>query len=325
MKRLTYQFSGVGEDFGPRSDGLVTGHTWENEAHALTVADALSGLKWQDGDDVPGSYNDVICIDGIVSSVPPHHASGGINPGSKFWSPKPWLYDVMSPEMVNNPNYFTRNIVFLGRRASHDANGWPPSMIDNFVTVVLEEEQRIGRRVVLTQHGDFQSNRSDAGAIAHGLIQQRYLERTGRTMQLNHAPRLWRTTADAEAREFPDTRVAPLSWRIPKGTPVYAVGHAPNMAGNGTFRMGVASSNPERIVFLRGSQLELLPSTELPARIARVVNETLAGRDPFAVKTVEVIKEVEVPTGLTQQDVQRGVEAERERIAQAEADRIRNT
>lgn len=320
MKRLTYQFSGVGEDFGPRSDGLVTGHTWENGAHALTVADAMSGLKWQDGDDVPGSYNDVICIDGIVSSVPAHHASGGINPGSKFWAPKPWLFDLMSREMVNNPNYFTRNIVFLGRRASHDANGWPPAMIDNFVTIVLEEEKRIGRQVVLTQHGDFQTNRSDAGDIAHKLIQQRYLERTGKHMKLKYTPGLFRTTAEAECREMPATS-SPVVARIPKGSPVFVIGDTFDQAG--WFRLGIVGSDPERLLFLRSSQLELV-SNKIYDPIATVVNNVLAGRPALPQgETVEVIKEV--PTGLTQQDLQKAVSAERERIATAEANRIRKT
>jgi hypothetical protein len=178
MIRQTFTFTGAGEDFGPRSFGLVTAHTTESPYNKLSVSDAVVLARWQDRPDILGSYNDLICIDGILSTVPASHASGGINPASLDWHPEAWLYEVMSPEMVRNPNYFTRNVSFMGSKLWFDNNGWPPAMIDNFVTVMLEEEARMGRPAVLTDHEDFQTNRSDAGPIAHSLISQRYLQRT---------------------------------------------------------------------------------------------------------------------------------------------------
>lgn len=177
MKRVIFQMHGEGEDFGPRADGLVTAHSTESDPTLLTVADAFRLATWQDRDDILGSYNDLICIDGIVSCVPPSHASGGINPASQDWDPEPWLFEVMAPEMVRNPNYFTRNVSFMGQRAYFDKNGWPPELIDNFVTVWLEEDIRTGGRNQLTHHEDFQANRSDAGPIADRLIKARYAAR----------------------------------------------------------------------------------------------------------------------------------------------------
>lgn len=171
-----YKFTGAGEDFGPRSDGMVTFHTWESDPVKTTVADAMAGLVWQDGDDVLGSYNRVVCFDGVISAVPDDHASGGINPGSAFWNPKAWLYTVLDADEIANPNYFTLNICARGQRAYYDLHGWPPSIIDGMAQSWIDEEKRIGRKVVPTNHADFQTNRSDAGAIAMALIKKRYAE-----------------------------------------------------------------------------------------------------------------------------------------------------
>jgi hypothetical protein len=175
----TYRFSGAGEDFGPRADGMVTLHTWESHPTANKVADMMDDLRWQDGDAVAGSYNRVICSDGVISAVPDHHASGGINPGSPYWSPKAWLYTVLDRDEVANPNYFTLNLAAAGQRAYYDLNGWPPSIVDGFARSIIEEEQRIGRKVVLTNHLDFQTNRTDAGLKVTALVKARYAELTG--------------------------------------------------------------------------------------------------------------------------------------------------
>jgi hypothetical protein len=175
----TYRFSGAGEDFGPRADGMVTLHTWENGPTDNTVAGMMNDLAWQDGDTVPGSYNRVICIDGVISAVPDHHASGAINPSSPAWAPKAWLYTVLDRDEVNNPNYFTLNLCAAGQRGYYDLNGWPPSIVDGFARSIIEEEQRIGRRVVITNHLDFQTNRTDAGLKVTALVKARYAELTG--------------------------------------------------------------------------------------------------------------------------------------------------
>jgi hypothetical protein len=172
----TYRFSGLGEDFGPRASGIVTLHTWEGPYNALTVADGIELLKWQDDGTVLGSYNRVCCVDGVISAVPDDHASGGINPGSRAWAPKAWLYNFLDADEIANPNFFTLNLVALGSKAWFDANEWPPQIIDGFARSIIEEEKRIGGPVVVTNHSDFQTNRSDAGQKAMDLTMARYAE-----------------------------------------------------------------------------------------------------------------------------------------------------
>lgn len=179
----TYRFTGAGEDFGPRSFGMVTGHTWEGPYNALTVEDGLAMLAWQDADDVLGSYNRVCAVDGVISAVPDHRASGGINPASSFWAPKAWLREHFSAEEIANPNYFTLNVVALGRRSWFDTNGWPDEIIDGMARSWIDDERRVGRRLVWTSHSDFQSNRSDCGAICTALVKKRYAQLTGTAPQ----------------------------------------------------------------------------------------------------------------------------------------------
>ena len=172
----TYTFTGKGEDFGPRADGIVTLHTTEvTDPLKTTVRDALALARWQDRDDILGSYGRLICTDGVVRTVPDDHASGGINPSSEYFKPRTWLYDFLPREEVHNPNYFTLNLAAMGRKEYFDANGWPARIIDGFARSVIEEEKRIGRGVVVTNHADFQpGNRSDAGQICIDLVLKRY-------------------------------------------------------------------------------------------------------------------------------------------------------
>jgi hypothetical protein len=174
----TYRFSGLGEDFGPRKgSGLVILHTTEGDGSKVTVADALALAKWQDADDVAGSYNRLIAVDGVVSTVPDDHAAGGVNPFSPYFKPVPWLYQMLPAAKVNDPNAYALQLSFMGRRATHDANGWPPSMIDYAARSIIEEEQRIGGPVVVANHSEFQpGNRTDAGPIATDLVMKRYAE-----------------------------------------------------------------------------------------------------------------------------------------------------
>ena len=58
----TFRFTGSGEDFGVRADGIVTLHTTESVATRNTVADAKIVAAWQDRPDILGSYNRLICI-----------------------------------------------------------------------------------------------------------------------------------------------------------------------------------------------------------------------------------------------------------------------
>lgn len=309
MIRTTFRFTGAGEDFGPRADGLITAHSTQSPYNKLTVADAIVLARWQDRADVAGSYNDLICIDGILECMPPSHASGGINPASASFVPEPWLYDLMSREMVHNPNYFTRNVSFMGDCDWFDANGWPPQMIDNFVTVMLEEEARIGSRTILTDHEDFQLNRHDAGPIANALIRKRYAERTAQEDDMTwvNNVRWYKTPALVTFR--PGT-----SYRL-----------APDLDDTGVY---VSTANEQRTVIGEVDGLDfgvgplwlVIPGDGGVAKVAHSQDEV--SRTAFGA-TVEVVKEV--PTGITQEQLLGAATAERERIALAEANRIRNS
>jgi hypothetical protein len=295
--RLTFRFTGAGEDFGPRADGLVTGHTVESPYNKLTLADAMSIVRWQDRPDIAGSYNDIICIDGILSCVPPEHASGGINPGSPDWAPEQWLFDLLPDEQVRNPNYFTRNVSFMGSRAWFDANGWPPAMIDNFVTVLIEEEERIKDRVVLTQHEDFQNNRSDAGNIAHRLIQKRYVERKEAAMWQLRVKAITPYWATVPAGTY--TRPAPVStgeyYKLPTERRLLVVGTVDGAEANGSTKWLVYGSANGGFWVTHSS------------------NETKA--EPLATR-------IEVPTGITQAQVDAAVAAAVSALKQKVAEAI---
>lgn len=308
----TFRFSGAGEDFGPRADGMVTFHTWENGPTDNTVASMQGDLRWQDGDDVAGSYNRVVCVDGVISAVPDNHASGGINPGSAAWAPKAWLYKYLSREEVANPNYFTLNVCAAGQRAHYDQYGWPPSIIDGMARSWIDEERRIGRQVVPTNHADFQTNRTDAGSIAMALIKRRYTELTGRApldaqetdMQFRNpivtqewdtvpGPASTFTRPDGTTGYFTATeRVKSIAEGTVNGVDSRLLDYGPNHEALVISRKGLTNPGP-RIV----------------------------GSPSATVVTKEVIKEV--PTGITQAMVTAAVAKERERIAAAEADRIR--
>jgi len=177
-----YTFTGQGEDFGPRADGLFIPHTAENGAANLSLVSARNLAIWQDRDDTLGSYNLLGCVDGVMQTVPVDHASGGVNPSSSFWNPEPWLYQVLDASEVDNPNFFGLNYCFLGNRVDHDRNGWPTRMIQDCARAIVEEEARIGRRVVVADHETFQDNRTDVGPTAMRLIATAYYALTGRTL-----------------------------------------------------------------------------------------------------------------------------------------------
>jgi hypothetical protein len=307
VKRLAFQFSGAGEDFGPRADGLITAHTTESAPTALTLADAIALGRWQDRDDILGSYNDLICIDGILQCVPPSHASGGINPASVDFHPEPWLFEVMSPEMVRNPNYFTRNVSFMGSKAYFDKNGWPPEMIDNFVTVMLEEEQRIGRLVTLTDHEDFQTNRSDAGPVANALIRKRYAAVT-----LEDTMNDWITQARAI--------LAPGPFNITIGEKS-AIRFAPEITPESLDKLTATPWTITVIASVRGeeyqgSKLWYVFARDDGLRVTHSRNAT-SERMPLAETVIK-----EVPSGISQADLQQAIATARAAGIKAAAEAV---
>ena len=160
-----YVFSGSGEDFGPRKGRLfVALHTFENsDPTKNTMRDALAGARWQDADNVIGSYNRLIPVDGVLGCVPDERSSGGINPGSAAWNPDPWLYQYLPAYAVNDPNAYCLQLCAMGQRLYYDTNGWPPGIIDGFARSIIDEEDATGREMLVVNHFNFQDNRSDAG------------------------------------------------------------------------------------------------------------------------------------------------------------------
>jgi hypothetical protein len=300
--------TGTGEDFGPRAFGMVTFHTFEqSDPLKNTIKDAIAGAAWQDRQDVAGSYNRIVAVDGVLSTVVDNHASGGINPGSSAWAPKAWLYQNFSAEEIRNPNYFTLNVCAMTRRAWSDVNGWDPRIIDGMARSWIDEEMRIGRKIVPTNHLDFQTNRSDAGLIATNLIKQRYAALTGQPAQgtrmadiTNYKLETIRIDGEANVRAEPSDVGALLFKTV---TPSSAV----SVGWKGDF-----------IAYWLGSQKRWAYTS---------ISANVLSREPFTGGTVEVIKEV--PTGITQAQVDAAVAAaktaERTRIANAEAARIKNT
>lgn len=177
-----YTFSGSGEDFGPRKGaGIIILHTFENsDPFKNTMRDALAGAIWQDRNDVLGSYNRLIAVDGVLGCVPDDRISGGVNPGSIYFKPRPWLYEHLPPHVVRDPNSYALQLCAMGQKAYYDTNGWPPPIIDGYARSIIEEEQRIGHGVVVANHADFQPppGRYDAGQIAVDLVMKRYEELT---------------------------------------------------------------------------------------------------------------------------------------------------
>lgn len=210
--------TGPDEDFGPRADGLVTLHTFENaDPRKNTLRDAIAGAIWQDRADVLGSYGRIIAVDGVLLTVPDDHASGGINPASAYWKPAAWLYKFFSREVIANPNYFTLNLCAMGQAAWYEANGWPSGIIDGFARSIIDEERRIGRSVVVTNHLDFQTNRSDAGAKCIQLVMKRYEELTAAPAPVVVTPPSQEIIVDFAA----STRQIPKIVRIRGGATLY--------------------------------------------------------------------------------------------------------
>jgi hypothetical protein len=171
------RFTGVGEDFGPRK-GTLSAHlhtTEPTDPLKTTLRDAIALHIYQDRDDTVGSYNRIICTDGVLRCMDDDHASGGINPFSLHFNPREWLYDFLPYDAVRDPNAWGVNLAAMGRKAYFDENGWPDTIIDGFARSILELEQRFGINLVVDQHADYQpTNRTDAGPICLDLVMKRY-------------------------------------------------------------------------------------------------------------------------------------------------------
>lgn len=181
------RFTGSGEDFGARKGTLsVHLHTVENsDPHKTTVRDAIAVMVWQDRDDILGSYNRIVCTDGVLRCMDDHHASGGINPGSEFFKPVAWLSDFLPLTAIRDPNAWGVNLAAMGQKDYFDREGWPTSIIDGFARSIIDIEDMVqadtGKRpqLVIDNHADYQpGNRTDAGAKCIGLVMERYAQLT---------------------------------------------------------------------------------------------------------------------------------------------------
>lgn len=177
------RFSGAGEDFGVRKGTVsVHLHTVENsDPHKTTIRDAQALMRWQDRDDVAGSYNRIMCTDGVLRCMEDHHTSGGINPQSSFFSPRSWLRDFLPAQAIADPNVWGPNLAAMGQREYFDREGWPVRIIDGFARSIIDYERMVeedtGRRpnLVIDNHADYQpGNRTDAGPICLDLVMRRY-------------------------------------------------------------------------------------------------------------------------------------------------------
>lgn len=179
------RFTGVGEDFGVRKGTLsVHLHTTEpSDPAKTTVRDAIALHIYQDRDDTVGSYNRIVCTDGVLRCMEDDHASGGINPFSDYFSPRSWLFDFLPDYAVGDPNGYGVNLAAMGRKAHFDQYGWPARIIDGFARSIIEYEDMVqaktGKRpnLVIDQHADYQpGNRTDAGSKCLDLVMKRYRE-----------------------------------------------------------------------------------------------------------------------------------------------------
>lgn len=164
-------------DWGKRKGtGTVILHTTESTSINMAGARVIADLQTKGT--LKGSYNKIIAVDGVLTTVPDTLISGGVNPTSPYWKPAAWLYNILPAYKVNDPNSYALELSFMGRRDKWDANGWNPVMIDAAARIILAEEKRIGAEVIVINHRDFQTNRTDAGSIATDLVMKRYQELT---------------------------------------------------------------------------------------------------------------------------------------------------
>lgn len=119
----------------------------------------------------PGSYNFIVYDGGVLLTVKPQHASGGINPASEFWNPEPWLRDMLGAEAFRDPTMHHLQISFSGRaahlsEAAHNGRKWALDMIRDAARIILWAERRdwAADNLVVSGHVHWQDNRTDPGA-----------------------------------------------------------------------------------------------------------------------------------------------------------------
>jgi hypothetical protein len=155
---------------GPDNFGPLRGHEgiiWHTtEGGGFSRADAVSTARYQLTH--LGSYNFIIYDGGVLLTVPPAHASGGINPASPAWAPSrfPFLKASLSAAAYANPTMYHLQVSFSGKRSEMDAGRMPANMLDTAIRLRDWWERTVARRVTLQSgHMHWQTNRSDPGKV----------------------------------------------------------------------------------------------------------------------------------------------------------------
>ena len=173
---------------GPRSWGRLFGYEgiiWHTTEYGGTDRDTAlrcardQARRTADGGWAqPGSYN-IIIYDknstggkgGALLTVPYLEASGGINPASKYWAPKPFLKSSLPSRAYLNPTMYHLQVAFSGNRANFDAGKIPPNMVETAIAIKAWWEREIAKKkTVQSGHRDWQTNRSDPGSFLFDRI-----------------------------------------------------------------------------------------------------------------------------------------------------------
>jgi hypothetical protein len=169
---------------GPASFGKRKGHEGiifhTTEASGPSRAHAVGTANWQKTN--PGSYGFIVydnaagSLPGLLLTVPYLEASGGVNPASRSWLPKPWLSKLLTPAAFKDPNAYLMNVAFSGRAMDLAAGKYPPNMIDTAARLLVWFEDTFSVDAVVCSHSDWQTNRTDPGAGVVDRILARYTE-----------------------------------------------------------------------------------------------------------------------------------------------------
>lgn len=133
----------------------------------------------------PGSYNGILYDDGekagVLITVPPRDASGGINPASPYWNPEAWLRDFLPAEAFRDPTMHHIQWSFSGkaaRLADGVKNGTPQAkrliVLAARLLVWTESRTWAADNQIVSAHVDWQDNRSDPGAGVIDAILEQY-------------------------------------------------------------------------------------------------------------------------------------------------------
>lgn len=157
-------------------------HTTEGADSSL--ASALATIKMQSpGGSLyagGGSYSFILTDDGPVLSVPYLEAAGGLtllrtNPP---WNPGrfPWLKQLLSPAAYDDPNAYLLQVCVSGKTAALPTYPKIARIVDDAARIVMwaEAQPEISDNLILMNHANWQTDRSDAGQWFLDQVLARY-------------------------------------------------------------------------------------------------------------------------------------------------------